>query len=394
MVAPDGRAPPEGVILDRASHARYRGGMTQPFRSLLAGLLATLACSLPAVAASPAPSGSSGTGSDPLGEAVTMAPLGTSSILFTDWAAMKAAHGLEDITGATPLDGRMDAMLSLGKIEAPFAGYAIGRFRGHADAWGWDTTDLDWEASYLLDGPPVAVLRFREGFDLAPVIAHFDDRGFTVEMTEDATIRSHAMDVSADWIGDSDFGVLNTAFLDDGRTLVLSSGLDAVKAALDARHVMTFRASPAAVAAARLEGPLSAGIELGPDACAAYDPVTLGDPDAGGNAQLLAQAGPLGTWEAMAVGTDRDAAGEATGRFVLAYADPGQAIADTAGRTLLADQGISLRAQQPYATSVFQLTDVTTDDAELVLDVVPVDGASRRLPQALFSRDLLFATCG
>jgi len=394
MVAPQGGRGRGAASLDRARPDGYREAMKQLTRPLLAGLLVSLAAALPAAAASPAPSAPADAGSDPLAEAVTFAPLGTSSILFTDWAAMKAAHGMEAVTSQTPLDERLDAMLALTKDEAPFAGYGIDRFQEHADAWGWDTTDLLWEASYSLDGPPVSVLRFREDFDWAPVVQHFDDRGFTVEMTADATIRSHEMDVTSDWIRSSDFGILNTAFLDDGRTLILSSSVDGVKAALEAPHVMTFRASPAAVAAARLEAPFSAGIELGPDSCRAYDPRIQGAGDAGDNTDLLAQAGPLGAWEAMAIGTDRDAAGEPVGRMVFAYADPGQALADLAGRMLLADQGISLRTEQPYATSVFQLTNATADDAEVILDVVPAEGASRRLQQALFARDLLFATCG
>jgi len=343
----------------------------------------------PAGAQSPTPD----TAGAPLAEAVTFAPPGASAILFTDWAATKAAHGYQDVTSRSPLEQRMDAMSDLGRTEALFARFAIDRFATHADAWGWDTTDLAWEAFYLLDGPPVAVLRLRDGFDVTPVIDHFDERSFSTEVYGDATIRSHAMDISADWITDSAFGILNTAILDDGRTFVLSSGLDGVKAALDARHVNSFRAPPARVVADHLGSPLSAAIDVGPGACAAYDPRT--DPSGSTiNDVLLAEVGPLQAWEALGVGTYRDQAGTAVGRYTFEYPTVAAALTDQAGRARLADAGFSTRAQRPLLETVFRLVTFGVEDSAVTLDVAPLDDTSRRLQQAFFSRDMVFATCG
>src|SRR6478672_3207159 len=114
---------------------------------LLVGSIATILGLAPAAAQSPSPAA----GFAPLTEAVTFAPLGAAGILFTDWAAAKAAHGYADVTSATPIDERMRAMVDLGKLEAPFAGYAIEHLATHADDWGWDTTDLDWEAGFMTD---------------------------------------------------------------------------------------------------------------------------------------------------------------------------------------------------------------------------------------------------
>ena len=70
--------------------------MKQLTRPLLAGLLASLAAALPRPP--PAPPRRFRRTSAPTRslEAVSFASLGTSAILFTDWAAMKAAHGMED----------------------------------------------------------------------------------------------------------------------------------------------------------------------------------------------------------------------------------------------------------------------------------------------------------
>jgi len=364
--------------------------MKRDASSLLLSLVAAIVVVTPAVAQSPALD----PGQPPLAEAVTFAPLGAGTILFTDWATAKAEHGYDNVTSATPLDERMDAMVDLGWTEAPFAGFAIDRFALHAEAWGWDTTDVDWEASFGVDGPPVAVLRLRDGFDLAPVIAHLDDRGFSTEVYGDATIRSHAMDVGADWIRTSGFGILNTAILDDGRTLVLSGSLEAVKATLDARHLDFAQAPPSWVVAGALGSPLSAAIEVGTDACAAYDPLVQDAGDAGANADLLAEVGTLSPWQAMGIGTYRDDTGAAVGRYVFDHLTEADALAALAGRARLADQGISLRTDEPYATSVFRLVTFTTDGRDIVLDVAPVEDQSRRLQQAFFSRDMVFATCG
>ena len=263
--------------------------------------MALLGAPVGAQSAAPSPAASPVPPASGLEMAVPFAALGTTSILYTDWAAMKATHGAADITSATPIEERTAAMQQLTRSEAPFAAFALAHFRGHADAWGWDTSDLEWEASVQGDGPPVAILRFRDGFDLDGVAAHLDARGFSTTDYGDAVIRSHDLATAGSWVGTTNFGILNTAFLDDGRTLVLSASVEALKAALDARNVMTYRAEPAVVVAGALGDPLSAGIEIGPDACHAFDPRGLPGDD-GKNDALIAAVGPLRAWQAMGIG--------------------------------------------------------------------------------------------
>ena len=341
------------------------------------------------------PSSSPSTAAVPSGLqlAVPFAVVGTTSLMYTDWAAMKAAHGVADITSATPLDERIAAMLQLTRSEAPFAAFALSHFRGHADSWGWDTSDLDWEASLQGDGPPVAVLRFRHGFDLDPVAAHLDARGFSTTDYGDAVIRSHDLATAGSWVGTTNFGILNTAFLDDGHTLVLSSSVDALKAALDARYVMTYRAEPAVIVAGALGDPLSAGIEIGPDACHGFDPRGL-PVDDGANDALLADVGPLRSWEAMGIGTDRMAADEpSSARIAFAYGSQSDATADLPGRLRLGREGISQLAGKPYRDAVFSVTGGSTGGDVLTIDVTPAGDLPARLQSAWFARDLLLATC-
>jgi hypothetical protein len=147
------------------------------------------------------------------------------------------------------------------------------------------------------------------------------------------------------------------------------------------------------VVAGTLGAPLSAIIDVGPDACGAYDP--HGAPNGtDANDALLAEVGALRSWEAMGLGTFRDEAGASLGRVAFEYPQASDALADMAGRARLADQGISLRTGQPYATSVFRLVTFDADDAVLTLDLAPADDRPARFQQAVFARDLLFATCG
>ncbi len=315
-----------------------------------------------------------------LAEAVTFAPLGIRGITFDDWAAMKAAHGLEDVTSATPITERLDAIQTLTAEEGPFGGIGLRNFVGFAEANGWDLTDLDWAADYVTDEGWVSVVRLSEGFDLDPIVASYDDAGYTVEAYGDAVIRSQE-------------GYASAAILDDGRTLVLGRSSDAVKAALDARHVDTFRASPAVIVANALGEPLSAGIIVGPTMCARYDPRNVPSPDVR-NLAAIEAAGPLLAWEAMGISTGRTTGGDPAGRIVFAYGTPADALSDLAGRTRLAQQAISVATRRPLPESVFTLDGFSTDGNALILDVTPADGRNRRLSDAFEGSDLVFATCG
>jgi hypothetical protein len=143
-------------------------------------------------------------------------------LLFSDWAAIKSSLGMADVTSQGLMEDRMAVVRSTNMTEAAAAGFAVDRFVGHADAWGWDSTDLDWEATILSEQGRTHVLRFREGFDLDPVLERFDEREFSTEKVPGGTLRSHELSVEEDWLRATDFAITNTVVLDDGRTLLAS----------------------------------------------------------------------------------------------------------------------------------------------------------------------------
>jgi hypothetical protein len=324
-------------------------------------------------------------------ELITYVPPTTTSIAFTDWGRIKASQDAEGVTGASPVDDKMQVVLSTNDDEAAASGFGIARLRDHFDTWGWDTLDLEWEATIGAAGPPLSVLRFRDGFDLAPVIARFDERGFTSESVPGGVIRSHEMDVGDDWLMATEFAILNTAFLDDGRTLVLSVDPDQV------RDVATthgrFPSLPGLEAtAAALDG-ASAGLLI-PDvgACIGFTPlpVDIGDPFASPDLSFPTRG--LHPYAALGIGYARPDWAP-MGRIVFGYLDGATAGADLAGRRTLAETGFSERVGQPIADALFTVADGHVDGATLSLEVAPVDDRPRRLLDMVFTRDMVFAGC-
>jgi len=330
---------------------------------------------------------------DGLATALAFVTPKTANLGFTDWKAMKASNGLEALTSSIPEDIRIGAMIELTRVEAPYASFGLDRLIGHAEAWGWDSTDLDWEAALFGDEGGVAVLRFREGFDLAPFIARLDEHGFDEEAVGDVVIRSHEMDLTEGWLRTTDFGILNTALLPDGRTLVLASGREALDATLandggPATELLEHVASGV--------GPIHSVIfEFGSDICGHYDPRLFPDvhPD---NATLIDDVLPLRAWDALALTTGRDATGEPHGRLLLSFptADDAGLAAEAEKRGRLARDGISPRMGEPFADVVFTASDGVADAGVVTIDLQPIDGRLTGLASAVLSRDLLPAMCG
>jgi hypothetical protein len=355
-------------------------------------------------AQSPSPSAevavlpSGGPGASSLRDSLEYAPPGTTTLGFTDWSAVRHALGADDVTGDSPIDDKLQVLLETNKSQAAASGFALSRLRDHRDVWGWDTMDLDWEAVLTFDAPPTYVLRFRDGFDLTNVESRFEERGFTRQEVDGATVWSHEMDLSTDWMTSSEFAILNTAFLPDGRTLVLSSSVEAVE------DVLTWLADPGARPAsdlavtAALSGASAAFLQFGAGTCTGFSPVPLGmDPDEAERVleqflETIKSTGPLHPYFTLGVGYSGE--WPTTGRIAFGYADPATAAEDLEGRRTLADTGVSLRVQQPYAEAVFTVSDASADEnGVLLLAVEPVDNIPQRLFQMVYARDLLFGVC-
>ncbi len=354
---------------------------------VLGALLTVVGAGPAALAQSPGPSGPPGN----VSELITFMPPTAESVGFTDWGRIRASQGAEDVTGASPMDDKVRVAMSTNKDEAGGSGFGIAHLRNQYDTWGWDSLDLDWEATVQGDGPPLFVLRFRDGADLAPIAARFDERGFSTTAVPGATIRSHEMVLNEDWLTAGEFAVLNTAFLDDGRTLVLSLDLEQVQD-VATNHGGYPSLHELDATAAALDGASAAFLSTGLGTCLGFTPppIDIGDPLASPD-MSLPTAG-LHPYAVMGVGYGRPD-WDPVGRIVFGYQDATAAQADLAGRVELARTGVSQLTGQPYADSLFRVEESQVDGANLTLEVSPVDDRPRRLFDMVYSRDMTFAGC-
>ncbi len=316
-------------------------------------------------------------------------PAGTTDMGFTDWARIRASLGAEDVTGASPLDAKLAVLMATNQQEAAGSAFGAAYLRFHHDTWGWDTLDVEWEALYSVDGPPVTVVRLREGVDVAAIAARYDQRGFSTDRVAGATIRSHELDPSADWIRSGELAVTNTAFLDDGRTLAFSSGRDGLEAAVTTSGGALIPGAAGVIDA--LGEPSAAWLVLGAS-CPAFTPLPFDPfgPDA--SVAPLASGAPLHPWTALGVAYERPD-WQPIGRISMGFLDPAQAQADLEPRSTLARDGISQRVLRPYAEALFTLDRSEAVDDTLTLHVSPTDNRPRHLFGMLQTRDMVFAGC-
>jgi hypothetical protein len=348
-----------------------------------------------------------------LAAALEFAPINSDHFAYTNWTFLKAVAGVPDLTSADDMDDRFDFVGALGR-ESQATGSMFGRtgFMLHAEIWGWDSTDLDWEANFVLDsGPPVYVLRLRQDFDLEPVLARFEERGFTATDYAGYTRYSHAMDLQAEWLRATEFAILNTLILPEERVFILSSAPEAPLLVLDSwLEQRSLAARPDVSAAAAALGDAGA-VYLSPAGCLPFDVAALLGPSAtpenmAAAIEELRQTGIQGHYTVLALGyqilTDN---GEETpvGMVVHHYPLTAQAEADLAPRRVLAETGNSLARPDTSYADLFEVLDAAVlapsahgEDigANLVLTLRARDRTPQLFFDMLYQRDMLFSVCG
>ena len=321
----------------------------------------------------------------------------TTLMSFDDWAQIKDSVGASDVTSQSPQEDRdrvlFDALVAspdrpVSDLEYVVGGYGVQSALVHAENWDFDVLDYEWDAVITHDGLPVYIVKLRDDLDMAPVIAHFDEREYATEEVNGATLRTHDLDLSADWLS-GELAILNVGILEDGHTLVLSSSDETVRDYLSADRPTP--PEPVLAAAAALEGPSAAHLIIGSEQiCDFVDPIL-----AGANEDIrdvVEEAGPLSPWDALAVGYSKKL--DPIGRIAFGYADPAAADDDLKGRRLLAEEGPSLVRPEPISDVQFTVDDASASDGVLTLDVTPSEDHVRRLLQPVLERDLAYTTCG
>jgi hypothetical protein len=344
----------------------------------------------PSASTSPGPPGSpivlsSGAAGTPdgtdsaLAQALAHAPADVTSIDVIDWAALKAQLAGDELSSSSPDAARAEFMAAAGRVAPVGLSPIAPRFREHAREWGFDPTELDWEATFS-SGPerepgvvPLVALRFREGFDLRALESRFDERGFAREELEGATIWISDPGANEAWAETTAIHLQRTAFLPDGRTLLLAGGHDdgaalaALKRALTGPRADTVGGPLPSLAGAVVPYP-AVTIRLSAAAC--QEPL---DPPVAG----------------VAVAFRPDPAPRGRIAYLFDGADTQRGL--DARRQMLATGTIAATAT-PYVDA-FEVGFSSTSGGVAVLDVEPTDGTAAPLFSLVVRGDPLVSSC-
>ena len=334
----------------------------------------------------------------PLDEVLRAVPASPAEwqIYFTDWAQIKENLGLGFLTSAGSLELRFEMGLRLSEDQAAASAFGLSRLRTHAEDWGWDSSDLDWEATIASDQwPLVYLLQFSEGFDFAPIASHFIERGFTQTASFGIPVYSHALTPDTDWLRTTEFSILNTAILSQEALLILSSSPVALERTLSTwlERNPSAESDPLAVRTVQhLEQPETAVILRDPGLCLRFLQQQISDADYDGKEYDATDLEGLIPYQVFAAGY-HEIDGHAVGRILFEYEVPKNADLDLFERCDLARSSLTRVNDRPVSETYFTVLDCQANEGAVVLTVDPVDNRPSLLLAMVYRLDARFAAC-
>ncbi len=199
---------------------------------LASAVLLTLALALSPAAAEREPR-------TPLLEALAFLPTDAqrTGLDFVDWSQLKWLHGGADITGDSPLGERQRLLLDIARAEAAPMPFGFDRLPTWSEAWGWDSSDLEWEARVYGE---LAVMRFGEHWNARLLRDALTRFGYSIETIPGGAVyhpdptaevpwhlrfaNMHGLDIHGRAITEP---MVQVAVSDDGRTVPFSRSQDA-----------------------------------------------------------------------------------------------------------------------------------------------------------------------
>lgn len=333
-----------------------------------------------------------------LAEALRAAPPEVERIDFTDWSAMRSADGMPARGDQLTEEQRTELLGGIYMRHAVPSGFGYHKIHSHREAWGWDSLDVEWEATLNVDTRMVHVVRLPDHLSMSELADRYAAFGFSRSQRGEALIFSADLDPRNEWLPSSDLALVNSALFKERHLLLASHDAQLLERVVDTvmGELPAAADSRAVVGAAAAVGRLVAGVVLlGEEVCSRLGPPWLW-PDDG--EWLLPALPELHPYEALIVGHRYD--GESLiGVIAMAYESAQDAQIDRATRLLMAD-GPSLSdfmgwgLEETGMEIYFEPIDARVEDTALVLEVVP----ARNRPQMLFgmigSGEMLFAICG
>jgi len=342
----------------------------------------------------------------PIEETLKALPIDLSDVMlmFTNWGQIKAKLGLEDVTGDSSLEDRMDFVRRSTQDFAVATAYGSAYIESHAEMWGWDSTDLEWEVNAISsDLPPIHFLKLRNGFDFWRVSAHLTDRGFIQTESHGVAVFIHDFDPSQTWIRTTELSILTTAYVDEDGLMILSSSPAAIEMCLSARsgEIAALDEDPFGMSALQHLGSSDSCILLrGLGECLRFTPNPILDligtlPTSDHISELKASMEDrelLVPYRAFGVGYE-DVDGSRIGTIVFEYDTPELAILDMPARLLLAEEGASVYHDAPISEIFFAVQACETRDSAILMTGTPVANEPIRLFRMIFNGDAIFAGC-
>jgi len=309
------------------------------------------------------------------------------SVFFTDWSLIKKYKSVSTLNSSSPFDNRREFMLSLLNDQFAASTYDIGNFSNGAQIWKWDSTDLDWEITIPFQNATSGyVLKFRNDFDISPVLALFDQRGFSKNEFQGVSVYSHEQISNVDWLPRvTDYAILNTAVRADKKIFVLSSSIENVRAILSSYQALVTSGTSNSVIQLTSNRLMEAAASiLSSNGCQSYDSKKLNI-----NVKSVSD---LHAYQVLGFGYRFDN-GKPLGVVIMHYPNENDARADLEARKELALNGKSRITGQPYNTTLFTLENASVEDNDIVLRLRFLNNQPRTLFEMNVRRDMTFALC-
>jgi hypothetical protein len=334
-------------------------------------------------------------------QALQIIPQNANYLHFINWAHIKKIEGFESVTSTSDRDEWRKFFLNARQKNAVRSAYGITKLAEHAQVWGWDTADLEWEARLINSSPPSYVLKFREDFSFAPIIARFEERGFKKSVYQGIPVYSHKIELSQDWLRATEFSILNTAVIEDAHMLVMSIDPDFVLTMIDAYQdrfdSLADKPNIQAVVS-HLDDPIVAFIS--DDPCSVFSSQALLARQGifpGVLDQLQAQLNDrpqLRKYEALGIEYFMEDS-QPIGMIVMQFSNVEDANEDLQARQQLAQTGLVRgKDKRTYGEVFFTLgQDAKLNGRQIIFLVKPVDNDPSRLFMMIDLMDLTFATC-
>jgi hypothetical protein len=337
-----------------------------------------------------------------LEEALALIPEDAFRLSFTHWNRLKRHNRVAQLTSEFSMEERRRFIVQVLKNNQASAIMDKEFITVQAELWGWDSTDLVWEAEAQFEEMLgyLNILKVRPNLELDNLVALLLGRDFTPVEYEGITIYSLPLTEKTDWYNISPLSVHNIAIFPNESLLIMSPIIELVQQAIDTMRdqVDSLGDNPLVRRAAfQLIGMAGVEMHVGEESCQSFSAGMSESSRIINAASDQLSNWPVAPYQLMALGHAFSNEAQVD-LVVFHYEDFRQAEFDFEFRENLLRLGTSPKRNVPYSAQ-FILQDGELDDALMTFSLVPSPSLSDRSgwPQTVIGwvqdHDALFAAC-